>query len=395
MKDKTGKHPETLLTHSGRHPFEHFGVVNTPVFRASTILQETMAEYKRPKGPREPRYGRRGTPTTFTLEDVIADVEGAHGCLLASSGLNAIAVALLSQVKQGDHVLMADNVYGPARNFANHVMTRMGVETDFFDPAIGSRISSFMRSNTSVVYLESPGSQTFEVTDVPAVAKEAKIGGAVVIIDNTWGTPLFFSPFQYSCDISVHAATKYIVGHSDAMLGAVSYTDEMEESLRAMAGWLGTFASPDDVYLGSRGMRTLAVRLKQHQENALAMCDWLLSRPEVDRVLYPPHPTSAGHELWKRDFTGGSGLMGLVLKGPVNDANVAALLDGLELYGMGASWGGFESLILPADPSSNRTATTWSETGQLLRIHVGLENIDDLIFDLGKGLDRLTESLSS
>lgn len=388
MKDLSGKRPETLLTHSGRHPFDHFGVVNTPVFRASTILQPSMAEYKRPKTRREPRYGRRGTPTAFTLEDVISDVEGAAGCSLASSGLNAVALALQSQVKTGDHVLMADCVYAPARNFANNVMTRMGVETTFFDPAVGAGISELMRPNTSVVYLEAPGSQTFDMQDVPAIAGAAKAKGAVVMIDNTWGTPFFFKPFDHGCDISIHAATKYIVGHSDAMLGAVTYTEEVADSVRDMAGWQGVFASPDDTYLGARGMRTLAVRLKQHQENALAMCDWLLSRPEVDRVLYPPHPSSAGHDLWKRDFTGGSGLMGVVLK-PVSEAGVAAMLDGLELYGMGASWGGYESLILPADPRANRTATTWDEPGQLLRIHVGLEHIDDLTADLGAGFDRM------
>jgi cystathionine beta-lyase len=388
MKNKSGKRPETLLTHSGRHPHDHFGIVNTPVFRASTILQPNMAEYKRTKGPREPRYGRRGTPTTFTLEDMISDVEGAAGCMLCASGLNAVSLAVMSQVKSGDHVLMADCVYGPARNLANNVLPRMNVTTTFFDPAIGAGIGEMIQSNTTVVYLETPGSQTFDMQDIPAIAAFAKAKGVVVMTDNTWGTPLFFKPFEHGCDISIHAATKYIVGHSDAMLGAVSYTAEMEESIRNMAGWLGIFAGPDDVYLGTRGMRTMAVRLKQHQESALLMADFLLSRPEVDRVLYPPHPTSAGHEIWKRDFTGGSGLMGVVLK-PVSEPAVAAMLDGLELYGMGASWGGFESLILPADPSGNRTATKWDEKGQLLRIHVGLENIDDLTEDLGAGLDRL------
>jgi len=388
MKDKQGKQPETLLAHSGRHPHDHFGVVNTPIYRASTILQPTVAEYRRTKGPREPRYGRRGTPTTFTLEDVISDVEGAAGCQLTASGLNAVALAVLSQVKAGDHVLMVDCVYRPARNLAENVLTRMQVETTFFDPAIGAGIGELMRPNTRVVYLEAPGSQTFDMQDIPAIAEVAKSKGAVVMTDNTWGTPLFFNPFAHGCDISIHAATKYIVGHSDAMLGAVSYTAEMEESIRAMSGWLGIFASPDDVYLGSRGMRTLAVRLARHQENALAMCDWLLSRPEVDRVLYPPHPTSAGHDLWKRDFTGGSGLMGVVLK-PAADAGVVAMLDGLELFGMGASWGGYESLILPADPRANRSATTWDEAGQLLRIHVGLEHIDDLTADLAAGFERL------
>jgi len=390
MKDLKNKRPETVLTHSGRHPFDHFGAVNTPVFRASTILQPTMAEYKRTKGPREPRYGRRGTPTTFTLEDVIADVEGGAGCCLASSGLNAISLALMSQISHGDHVLMADCVYGPARNFANHVMPRMNVSATFFDPAIGAGIADLVRPETKVVYVEAPGSQTFDMMDIPAIsaAAKAKNPEIVVITDNTWATPLFFKPFEHGCDMSVHAATKYIVGHSDAMLGAVTYAAHMEESLRAMSGWLGVFAAPDDVYLGSRGMRTLAVRLKQHQENALQMADWLLSRPEVDRVLYPPHPKSAGHDLWKRDFTGGSGLMGFVLK-PVEEAAVGRMLDGLELYGMGASWGGFESLILPANPSANRTATKWDEPGQLIRLHVGLESIEDLIEDLGAGLDRL------
>lgn len=388
MKDKHGKRPETLLTHSGRHPFDHFGVVNTPVFRASTILQPTVADYKRDKGVREPRYGRRGTPTSFTLEDVISDVEGAAGCILASSGLNAIALALQSQVRSGDHVLMADCVYRPARNFADNVLTRMDIETTYFDPALGAGVAELMRPNTKVVYVEAPGSQTFDMMDIPAIAEAAKAKGAVVMTDNTWGTPLYFKPFEHGCDISIHAATKYIVGHSDAMLGAVTFAPEMEASLREMAGWLGVFASPDDVYLGSRGMRTLAVRLAQHQKNALAMCDWLLARPEVDRVLYPPHPTSAGHDLWKRDFEGGSGLMGVVLK-PASDAGVAAMLDGLELYGMGASWGGYESLILPADPRPNRSATTWDEAGQLLRVHVGLEHIDDLTADLAAGFDRM------
>ena len=294
MKDKSNKQPETLLTHSGRDPQAHFGAVNTPIFRASTILQASMAEYKRPKGPREQRYGRRGTPTTFTLEDVIADVEGGAGCVIASSGLNAIALALLSQTKAGDHVLMADCVYGPARNFANKILARFGVTTTFFDPAIGADIDGMFQDNTTVVYMEAPGSQTFEMCDVPAIAAVARKRGAISMTDNTWGTPLFFSPFAHGCDISIHAATKYIVGHSDAMLGAVTYNEATEESVRDMAGTLGVFAGPDDVYLGTRGMRTLAVRLRQHEESALAMADWLWNRPEVDRVLYP----SASQRRW-------------------------------------------------------------------------------------------------
>lgn len=386
------KRPETVATHAGRDPFAHFGVVNTPVYHASTILAPTVAERRKQKGLRDPRYGRRGTPTLFTLEDVLAELEGAAGAVICPSGLNAITVALLAHVRQGDHVLMVDCVYGPARRFATHYLTRIGVETTFFDPLIGADIADLIRDNTRVVYLETPGSQTFEMQDVPAIAAVARERGATVMIDNTWATPVFFQPFDHGVDVSIHAATKYIVGHSDAMLGAVTCRDEASfERVRDIWDTFGAAPGPDDVYLGTRGIRTIHVRLRQHQENALALARWLQERPEVERVLYPALPDDPGHEIWKRDFTGASGLLGVLLR-PCSDAAVESMLDGLELFGMGASWGGYESLILPADPRGMRTATRWEADGPLLRIHVGLEAVDDLTADLDAGFERLRAS---
>jgi len=379
---------DTVITHAGRHPDKHFGVVNTPVFHASTILNPTVADYKKPKGRRDPRYGRRGTPTTFTLEDAVSELEGAYGATVMPSGLAAVTVAVQSFLKTGDHMLMVDCVYAPARRLATAMLPRYGIETTFFDPAIGAGIAELIRDNTKVVYLESPGSQTFDMQDVPAIAEAAHARGAKVLIDNTWATPLFFKPFEHGVDVSIHAATKYIVGHSDVMMGIVTTTEECFDTVRNFSEMCGICAGPDDVYLTTRGLRTMGVRLRQHQETALAMARWLQTRPEVSRVLYPALPEDPGHEIWKRDYTGASGLFGVVLK-PASDEAVARMLDGLELYGMGASWGGYESLILPADPSANRTATKWASEGPLLRIHAGLEDIDDLIEDLGAGLDRL------
>ena len=387
-KNLKGKRPETILTHSGRDPQAHFGVVNTPVFRASTILSPTYADRKREKGEREPRYGRRGTPTTFTLEDVLADIEGADACVLCPSGLSAITTAILPFVKQGDHVLMADCVYGPARNFATKFLPRMGVSTTFFDPAIGAGIDHLIHDSTKVVYLEAPGSQTFEMQDIPAIAKAAHARDCIVITDNTWATGLFFKPFAHGCDISVHAATKYIVGHSDAMMGAITCTDATYGPIREMWSLLGVAAAPDDVYLATRGVRTMQVRLEQHQKNALEVASWLQARPEVASVLYPALGNDPGHALWKRDFTGASGLFGMILH-PASEPQLEAFFDGLELFGMGSSWGGYESLLIPADPGSNRTATEWNPPGPLLRLHIGLENPADLIADIDAGFARM------
>jgi cystathionine beta-lyase len=387
-KDLSGKRPETVITHSGRDPFAHFGAVNTPVFRASTILSPTYAERKRTKGEREPRYGRRGTPTTFTLEDVLADIEGADACVICPSGLSAITTAILPFVSQGDHVLMADCVYGPARNFATKFLPRYGVSTTFFDPAVGAGIAGLIRDNTTVVYLEAPGSQTFEMQDIPAIAKAAHARGCIVITDNTWATGLYFKPFQHGCDVSVHAATKYIVGHSDAMLGAITCTKAAYGPIREAWDLLGVSAAPDDVYLATRGVRTMAVRLEQHFKSALEVAGWLQSRPEVVRVLYPALGNDPGHALWQRDFTGASGLFGAILQ-PASETQLAAFFDGLELFGMGSSWGGYESLLIPADPAGYRTATEWNPPGPLVRLHIGLENPADLIADLEAGFARL------
>ncbi len=382
------RRPDTALTHAGRHPHDYFGAVNTPVFRASTILNRTVAERTAPKGPRDPAYGRRGTPTMFTFEDVVAEIEGADGAVICPSGLAAVAIGLSCLVESGDHVLIADCVYAPARRFATEALARHGVEATFFDPAIGAGIGALMRPRTRLVYLEAPGSHTFEMQDVPAIAEAAHAGGARVAIDNTWATPLFFKPFRHGVDLSIHAATKYIVGHSDAMLGVITCNADTLGPVRDWAGLNGVCAGPDDVYLGTRGIRTMSVRLARHQENALRVATWLQQRPEVERVLYPALPEDPGHAIWKRDFTGASGLFGVLLR-PVGADAVAAMLDGLELFGMGASWGGFESLILPSDPRPYRSATVWDAPGPLLRLHIGLEDPEDLIADLEAGFARL------
>lgn len=387
-KELKGKRPETVLTHAGRDPQAHFGVVNTPVFRASTILSPSYEDRKREKGEREPRYGRRGTPTTFTLEDVLAEIEGADACVLCPSGLSAITTAVLPFVGQGDHIVMADCVYGPARNFAEKFLPRYGVSTTFFDPAIGAGIADLIQDNTKIVYLEAPGSQTFEMQDVPAIAEAAHKRNCTVMIDNTWATGLYFKPFEHGCDVSIHAATKYIVGHSDAMLGAITCTKATYGPIREAWSLLGVAAAPDDVYLATRGVRTMAVRLAQHQVSAMEVASWLQSRPEVAQVLYPALADDPGHRLWKRDFTGASGLFGAILQ-PASETQLAAFFDGLELFGMGSSWGGYESLLIPADPTDYRTATKWNPPGPLVRLHIGLESPADLIADIKAGFGRM------
>jgi len=385
---------DTLLTHLGRHPEAQHGAVNPPVYHASTILSANIAEWEARRDPakrfdgRTVRYGLHGTPTTFALEELLAAIEGGHRAMLMSSGLAAITAPLQACLKAGDHLLMVDSAYGPARNFCDRVLTRCGIETTYYDPLLGESIARLMRPNTAVVYVESPGSLTFEVQDVPAIAAVAHQHGAKVLMDNTWATPYLFRSFEHGIDVSIHAATKYIVGHSDVMLGAVITTEEMWLPVRTMTADLGHCAGPDDVFFALRGMRTLSVRLERHQQNALAVARWLERRPEVARVLYPALPEDPGHELWKRDFLGATGLFGVVLK-PVPKAAVTALLDALDLFGIGASWGGFESLIQPAYPERIRTATRWQAEGPLIRLHIGLEDPQDLITDLAQGFDKL------
>ncbi len=381
---------ETKLVVLGRDSRANHGIVNPPVYHASTVLYPTVKDLESRSDwpPKSVTYGLHGTPTTFALEDAIAELEGGFDAVITPSGLSAIILALMAFLKAGDHLLMVDSVYGPTRRFCDTTLARFGVETAYYDPLAGAGIKELIRPRTKVVFVESPGSNTFEVQDIPALAQEAHQAGAVVIMDNAWASPLFFKPFEKGVDISIQAVTKYISGHSDVMLGSVTATEEHFPQLRKTALELGLNGAPDDCYLALRGLRTLDVRLRRHQETGLALACWLEGRPEVDRVLHPGLESDPGHELWKRDFLGASGLFGAVLK-PFSKRAVEAMLDHLELFKMGYSWGGYESLILPTDPAPGRTATQWRAQGPSLRIHAGLEHVEDLIADLGKGLERL------
>jgi cysteine-S-conjugate beta-lyase len=388
MSKRTRKQKDlTRLAHAGREPARQHGFVNTPIYRGSTVIFPTLASLE--ADDQEFSYGRLGTPTVRALEQAIAELEGGHRTLLTPSGLSAIATALIAFVSAGDEVLVSDSVYRPTRRFCDHVLKRLGVKTTYYDPLIGGEIASLITQKTRVVFTESPGSQTFEVQDIPAIAKAAHEAGAVVILDNTWATPLYFKPFAHGADVSVQAATKYIVGHADAMLGAITATERASAAVCKAHEDLGLCPGPEDVYLGLRGLRSLGVRLERHQKSGLELARWLAGRPEVARVIHPALPSDPGHALWARDFTGASGLFSIVLK-PVPRAKLAAMVDGLNLFGMGYSWGGFESLILPFDPSTYRTATKWRAEGPALRLHVGLEDVDDLKADLEAGFARLS-----
>jgi cysteine-S-conjugate beta-lyase len=381
---------DTLLAHAGNRPRDNFGIVNPPVYHASTILFPTVAAMEKAYADRfaQVTYGRYGTPTTFALEEAIAALEGSGRAIALPSGMAAVVSVLLAFLKKGDHLLMVDSVYSPVRTACDRMLAGFGIETTYYDPLIGSAVAELIRPNTRVVYTEAPGSLTFEMQDIPAIVEAAHARGAVVIMDNTWATPLFFKPLSRGVDAVVHAATKYIVGHSDVMLGVISVRDEHWRQVKTAVHMLGHGAAPDDCYLALRGLRTLSVRLARHQASALRIAQWLQQRPEVERVLYPALPEHPGHALWKRDFTGASGLLSVLLK-PRPKAAVDALLDGMRLFGMGASWGGYESLILPVHPEATRTAHPWTEAGALLRLHVGLEDPADLTADLEQGFERL------
>jgi cystathionine beta-lyase len=377
--------PETRLVVAARDYSEH-GIVNPAVYHASTILFPTMQDYLKPNQPYV--YGRRGNPTSRALEAAIAQIEEGHDTRVCSSGLSAITTALLAFLKSGDHLLITDAVYGPVRRFCDTILPGLGIEVTYYEPRIGARMSELMRSNTKVVYAESPGSLTMEVQDIPAIAEAAHRRGALLMCDNTWSAGYFFKAFQHGCDISVQSATKYLGGHSDLMLGSVTCSDDTWPQFKEVFGTLGQFAGPDDMYLALRGLRTLDVRLERHMRNALIVADWLRSRSEVEEVFYPALPGSTGHDLWKRDFRGASGLFSAVLRTSSSTA-AAAMLDGLELFGMGDSWGGYESLVVPFDPRPLRSATPWPYKGVALRFHIGLENTDDLKADLAEGFKRL------
>ncbi|MEX0924221.1 MAG: cystathionine beta-lyase [Rhodovibrionaceae bacterium] len=389
---------KTKLSHLGRSPHDYHGAVNPPVYHTSTVLRKTAAEFMDSRRHRFDKghlfYGRMGTPTHFALEEAVAEIEGGYGALLVPSGLAAIAVAILSQAQAGDHILVADTVYTPNRSFCDGFLARMGVETTYYDPMLGADIAELFRDNTKLVFVESPGSVTFEVQDIPAIAGAARQAGIAVVMDNSWATPLHFKSIAQGVDISIHAATKFIVGHSDAMLGIVIAADEaLYRRIRETDGALGMAVGPDDAFLGLRGLRSLAVRVQRHYENGLALASWLAEHPLVERVMYPPLPGDPGHDLWKRDFTGGCGLFGVVLREAPGKAGFGALMDELDYFGIGASWGGYESLIMPTKPEASRTATEWNAPGRTFRIHCGLEDAQDLIGDLEAGLDRLATHL--
>lgn len=382
--------PATAAAHLGRTPQRYLGAVNTPVFRASTILFSNLAELEAAdRGERKGiGYGLHGLPTVQDLQAAVAELEGGHAAFAVPSGLTATTLPLLALLSAGDHVLVTDSVYGPTRRFCDLHLKRYGVEVSYYDPLLGADIAREFRPNTRVVFTESPGSLTFEVQDIPAISAIAHARGAKVVLDNTWATPLFFRSFDHGVDVSVHAATKYIGGHSDLLLGLVVANAATAPALKRIWTDIGVTASPDDCFLGLRGLRTLPVRLERHQRSGLEVARWLVSRAEVREVIHPGLPGSRGHELWKRDFTGATGLFAVILE-PVARERLAAMLDGLSLFGMGWSWGGFESLVIPTTPQKVRSATRPETDGQWLRLAIGLEDPQDLIADLAAGFERL------
>jgi cysteine-S-conjugate beta-lyase len=385
------KGPSTLVGHLGRSPRKWMGAVNTPVFRASTILFPTVEEMKLHAARQHPglSYGLHGVPTVTDFQEAMAALEGGHAALAVPSGLTATTFPFLALLKPGDHALVTDVVYGPTRRFCDLHVKRLGIDVEYYDPIVGADIAALMKPNTRLVFLESPGSLTFEVQDVRAICDVARVHQAWTVLDNTWATPLNFRAFDHGVDVSVHAATKYIGGHSDVLLGAIVANEAAYAPLFRLWTDMGVTASTDDCFLGLRGLRTLAARLERQQASAVRIAEWLRAQPQVREVLYPALPGARGHALWKRDFRGASSLFGVILH-PVEEAGIAAMLDGMEIFSMGWSWGGFESLMIPTFPERTRSVTTWSPGGPCLRLAVGLEDPDDLIEDLNEGFARLT-----
>ena len=377
--------PETLLTHGGRDPASHFGFVNTPVFRGSTVLFPDLDTIENRTQPYF--YGRTGNPSTASVEEVISELEGAAGTRLAPSGLSAIATAILSVVGAGDDILVSDSAYEPTRNFSNTVLKRMGVTTRYYDPRIGAGIADLIAPNTKAIFTESPGSLTFEIQDLPSIAEAAHAAGAKVLIDNSWATPLYHRPLELGADIVIHAGTKMFVGHSDAMSGTISANEATFPAVADTVRAMGVCAAPDDAYLIARGLRTLSVRMAEHQRRALDIASWLQGQDGVRAVLHPALPDHPDNAVFTRDFTGAGSLFGFMLE-PAPRAAIAALVDNMQLFGMGYSWGGYESLILSVTPGRIRTAVPWPEQGNLFRVHIGFEDVDDLKADLAEAISR-------
>lgn len=381
---------DTKLIHSGRKYDRTFHIVNPPVFRASTILYANLEEFqdralKKYDGP---SYGIHGTPTNMALADAVAQLEGGHQTQLTSSGLSAVTYAMLAFLSPGDHILVTDSVYEPTRNFCNGILPRFGVEVSYYNPCCGAEIEKEIRPNTKAIFLESPGSMTFEVQDIPAITSLARERKILTILDNTWSAGYFFKAFEHGVDVSLQALSKYIGGHADLLLGSITLAaEENYRKVKDTVDAFGDCTSPDVCSMALRGLRTLEVRLKRCESNALEVARWLQERPEVSRVLHPALPTDPGHALWKRDFSGACGLFGFVMNSR-NPKGLAAMIDGFRLFGLGASWGGFESLVMPGAPHRSRTATTWEDKGHVVRLHIGLENPADLIADLSDGFQR-------
>ncbi len=387
---------DTKIAHAGRKKEWTGKAVNPPVYHTSTIIHDTVADLKFALKNLKNKimfYGRRGTPTHFAFREAMAELEGGHDCLLYPCGLAAINAALMSFLSSGDHLLMVDTTYGPTRALCKTVLKRMGIETTFYDPLIGEEISELIQKNTKVIFTESPGSVTMEVQDIPAIAKIAKKHNIVLMLDNTYGNLINFSPFDYGIDVSIQAATKYIVGHSDAMLGTITTNEQHWKQLYENSYYMGYTAAPDDINLALRGIRTIKTRLKQHEASALKIAEWLYSRDEVDLVLHPAFDDCPGHKFWKRDFNGSNGLFSFTLK-EGDDASITAFLDHLNLFKMGFSWGGFESLVMSFyNLKEERELPLWNYYGPLIRLHVGLEDVDDLIDDLNQAFDHYKAAL--
>ena len=384
MSDDKKLKPETIATHAGRMSDAHFGAVNTPVYRASTILYRDLASLE--AGNTAYRYGRLGTPSSSSFEDAANELEGGARTIVAPSGLGAIALAIQAVCGAGDHLLMVDSCYHPTRLLCDRTLKRFGIETTYYDPLIGAGIEKLMKPNTRAVFCESPGSLTFEVQDVPAIAAVAHKHGASVLLDNTWATPVYFNAFDHGVDLSIQAATKYVGGHADVMIGYVAANESHRERLESAHHDLGLYASGDDCYLALRGLRTMPVRLVRHQESGLKLAHWLAKHPAVERVLHPALETDPGHALWKRDFSGACSLFGVVFKPQYSAEATHAMVESLALFGIGASWGGYESLALPTTGFIIRTAGSGEFAGPLCRFHIGLEEPADLIADLERGL---------
>jgi cystathionine beta-lyase len=392
---------ETLAITTGKDPKENKGSVNTPVYRTSTVLFPTLKDYADADTGKDLytnnsdsktadfSYGLSGTPTTFALQKLMCEIDGGQHCMIAPSGLLAITTVLLSFLKTGDHILVVDTVYGPTRRFCNNELKRMGIETTYYPPAIGKDIAKLIQKNTKLVFTESPGSLTFEVEDIPAIAKAAHAKGAVVVMDNSWATGLYFKAFEHGVDVVIQAGTKYIGGHSDLLIGTITTTDEHVDTIFGTYKRLGVHTDPDSCYMAMRGIRTMPTRLKAHEQAALNIAKWLEKRPEVAKVLHPAFPSCPGHENWKRDFTGSSGLFSIILDKKYSFEALSAMIDKMKIFGIGSSWGGFESLAIVFDPRAIRTADKWTEKGSCVRLYIGLEDEGDLIKDLEGGFKRL------